>query len=165
MKGSHITGNNFCKKRFLKNLCFLFSFDQVTNTMKISFQVEYFSGTVIGQVKLDTAKLQDKKHVSQQVSALLPEGMGLAYALIKKQENLIMAVPKRLPLQMEFPEAQVDPALSPCGKFVTSGGAADNFVKVWTLGTQECTNLEGHTHCVSKGHGGQTYRFFGFFWT
>ena len=113
----------------------------------MSFQVEYFSGQVAGQVTLDIAKLQDKKHVSQQVSLLLPKGMVLDYALIKKQENLIMAVPKRLPLQMEFPEKQLEPTLSSCGKFVASGGV-DNKVKVWNLETQECMTLEGHTNWV-----------------
>ena len=116
--------------------------------MKISFQVEYFSGQVAGQVKLEPAKLQDKKHVSQQVSALLPEGMGLASASINQQQRTILVAPERLPLQMKFPEEQLHPTLSPCGKFVASGDR-DTKVKIWNLETQECTTLEGHTYDVN----------------
>ena len=113
----------------------------------MSFQVEYFSGQIAGQVTLDAAKLQDTKHVSQQASLLLPKGMVLDYALVKKQENLIMVVPKRLLLQMKFPETQLNPTLSPCGKFVASGGPDMN-VKVWNLETQECVTLKGHIDWV-----------------
>jgi hypothetical protein len=68
----------------------------------MSFQVEYFSGIIAGQVNFDDTKLQDVQYISGHVPKFAPMDMPIIYALAINNSNKIMIVPTRLRLQMKF---------------------------------------------------------------
>ena len=112
------------------------------------YRVEYLSGEEAGEVDLDETKLDDKSYVTEQVSSFAPKGMAIVFVRVIQKDKVMLIVPEDLPLEFKFPERQRWLTLSPCGKFVASGGR-ECYVNVWNLKTRECMRLGGHIGWVN----------------